>query len=75
MAQEYIQEVERDETVIPPLPDAETDDLGSSMVDDKAEESDAAVEDRLEAEDDEFKDEMEAEADEDASAEADSEAA
>lgn len=65
MAKEYIQEVDT-ETVIPPLPDGENDDIAASMVEVDDEESDAAVEDRLESEDDEFQDEMDAQADEDA---------
>lgn len=67
MAKDNVREVERDET-IPPLPDAENDDLAASMID-GADENDTAVENRLETEDGKFKDEMEGQADEEIDAE------
>lgn len=74
MAQEHIQEIVTtdDETVIPPLPEAETDDLGSAIIVEETD-TDAAVDERLAAEDEHLREEM-AEADEDAADEAEDEA-
>lgn len=66
MSQENVQDIERADGTVPPLPDAETDDLGAAMIDN---EDDKAVEDRLESEDEEFQDEMQDEGNTDATEE------